>query len=93
LFNVYLAYDSYKFEEVAFIIIGKLKFGYNLVNTLHKVILKKPIFIVNGDQLNYEKMDKWFDLNTTINYEKMIGKSNYWGTLVIGQENWNYPIY
>ena len=91
--NVYLANDSDKFDQIGLFIISTIMFGYYLVNLLHKVILKKPVFIINGDQLYYAKMDKWFDLNTTIIYEKMVGNSNYWGTLVIEQEYWNYHIY
>ena len=91
--NVYLAYNSDKFEEVALFIIGTLLCGNNLVNILHKVILKTPIFIINGDQLFYTKMDKWFDLNTTIIYKDTTGKYNFWGTLIIEQEYWNDPIH
>jgi hypothetical protein len=51
--------------------------GYKVLEMLHKLILKKSVFIVNGEQLYYSKIDQWFDLNKVTIYEKSTGKYNF----------------
>lgn len=67
--------------------------GYFLINMIHKLLFKNPIFIINGDQLYYTKMDQWFDLKETIIYETHMGKNNFWGTLVIETQKWEKHVH
>lgn len=75
--NLYLVFESDSLSENAFLLLGHLVVGYKVLEMLHKLILKKSVFIVNGEQLYYSKIDQWFDLNKVTIYEKSTGKYNF----------------
>jgi len=91
--SIYLLFDSSKNDLDIFSLFTVLMWLFFILNMFHKVIFKQLVFIINGDQLYYTKLDKWFDLKNKVLYEGAVERSNLWGTLIIELEYWEDSIH
>lgn len=60
-----------------------LMLTYFIVNMLHKVIFKRPVFVLVENKLYYSKMGIWLNLEDCYINDDIVGKFNWSGTLTI----------
>ena len=71
---------------------------YDTTATVGRMIVDKPIFILNGDQLYYLKTNKWYNVQEYEFIDKFMGKYNFLqtfcmidktGNVVFSEKNWH----
>lgn len=84
--------------QLSIFMFGSLALSYHITSSLGRIIIKRPIFILNNNQIYYLKTDTWYNVLDFEFIDKFIGKYNFLQTFcmvdkvgneLIREKNWH----